>query len=375
MRILIAPTAFKGTFSPAEVAKAMSDGVDEFARLVGKRIYIDVLPVADGGDGTVEAIAIATNCSPNRLEVSGSLGEARTAQWLDLGNFAVVELASACGIASLDPANLRPLEANSLALGTVLKHVLETTSIPNIVVAVGGSASTDGGSAALYELGARFFDANDKQFLPAGGGSLTQMARCDLSAARLRLRGRNVIVATDVQNPLLGEDGAAYVFGAQKGASPDEIALLDKALFYFAELVEADIGVRLRDLKGAGAAGGAAFGMAALGATITPGFSWLANLLRLPDNVSRADLVITGEGRTDASSLKGKAIGSLNDLCLKYAKPLWIFSGYAEASLDESALRYALITGVASPPRRADLNQIKKAVFDTLCARFDAFQY
>src|ERR1700735_5129205 len=106
MRILIAPTAFKGTFSPAEVAKAMSDGVNEFARLVDKRIFVDVLPIADGGDGTVEALAISTGCSPNSLEVSGSMGEARKAHWLDLGNFAVIELASACGIASLDPANL-----------------------------------------------------------------------------------------------------------------------------------------------------------------------------------------------------------------------------------------------------------------------------
>jgi len=374
MRILIAPTAFKGTFSPAEVAKAMSEGVSEFARVTGKDIFVDMLPIADGGDGTIEALALATEGAVNQLTVSGSLGEPRQALWLDMGTFAVVEMASACGIAGLPPDNLQPLLANSLGLGTVIKHIIENTSITQIVVAVGGSASTDGGSAAIFELGARFFDQHDKLLIPAGGGSLIYIQRCDLSAARLKLREHELSVLSDVNNPLLGEDGAAYIFAGQKGATPVEIIQLDDALNHFADLVETDIDLRLRDIRGAGAAGGTAFGLAALGAKILPGFAWLADCLGLSERVRKADLVLTGEGRVDKSSLQGKAVGSLHELCLEFQKPLWSFSGSIDKSIVVSeSLPYMLLVEL-SKKGHADQSRIREAVVETLCARFEAFE-
>jgi glycerate 2-kinase len=374
MRILVAPTAYKGSLSPFQVAEAISDGITEFAGLPAQsnlysNIYIDRLPLADGGDGTVEALAQSCGGSLKRLEVAGSLGEAREALWLNLDSYAVVELASACGIAGLGRESLRPLAANSLGLGTVLKHVIETTNITDIVVALGGSASTDGGSAALYELGARFFDAPGRQFVPAGGGSLLQLSRCDLTPARLKLRGRKLMVVTDVDNPLLGPDGAAHVFGPQKGASPEDVALLDRALAHYAELIEDDANLRLQYLKGAGAAGGAAFGLAALGATITSGFDWLARALKLDEHLSNCDLVMSGEGRTDSSSFLGKVVGSLHKLCLQHNKPLWVFSGSVADDLEISPAPPELVQGLVAGGQKADAAQIKQAVCDALRQR------
>ena len=370
MRILVAPTAFKGSYSPSEVAKAMSEGISEFCRLTGKDINIERLPLADGGDGTVEALALSLSGKLKTLDVAGSLGEARKALYLELENCVLVELASACGIAGLKPGDLRPLTANSLGLGTVIRHVLENMDIENIVVAVGGSASTDGGSACIYELGAKFFDSQGKQFIPSGGGSLMQLARCDLSAAKLKLRGRKLTVVTDVLNPLLGKDGAACVFGPQKGASSEEVACLDQALAHYADLVEDNASVRLRYVKGSGAAGGTPFGLAALGATIVPGFEWLSNLLLLARRIKDCDLVITGEGRTDVTSLQGKVVGSLADLCAQQDKPLWIFSGEISPELTGSKLKAQKLCALAEANRQADLNQIKHEIFNALSGYF-----
>lgn len=370
MRILVAPNAFKGSYSPSEVARALSDGIAEFSRTAQKDITVDEMPLADGGDCTIEAVAASFGRKPQTLEVSGSLGEPRQALWLELDSCAVVELASACGIAGLAKDQLRPLSANSLGLGTVLKHVIENTNIPEIVVAVGGSASTDGGSGAIYELGAKFFDSQERQFVPAGGGSLLALSRCDLSAARLRLRGKKLMVATDVFNPLLGPEGAAQIFAPQKGASKDDVVLLDQALSHYADLVEADINTRLRYSKGSGAAGGTAFGLAAVGATIISGFEWLSRMLGLPERISRCDLVITGEGRTDLSSFQGKVVGSLNDLCLLHNKPLWIFSGSVSEDV-RSKTPDGLAYSLSSEDQIADALKIKQAVFDALVEHYN----
>lgn len=349
MRILIAPTAFKGSFSPAQVSLAMLDGIGRFSKTKGKLIETDILPLADGGDGTIEALHMACGGKLHKLMVRGAQNEAREALWLEFEDTAIIEMASACGIAGLRKEHLAPLAAHSRGLGQVLKHVLNESKLKNIVIAVGGSASTDGGSGALYELGAKFFDTHGKEFIPAGGASLLQLRTCDLSAAATICLGRKISVATDVHNPLLGENGAAAVFGPQKGAGPEEIRLLESGLSTFAEILEKATGVYCRDIAGAGAAGGSAFGFrSGLGAEIISGFEFIADLTQLEAKVKKADLILSGEGRIDKSSRRGKVAGSLMELCRKHGKQLCLFAGSVASEIQLSSTADVQFFGLAN---------------------------
>lgn len=394
MRILIAPTAYKGSLSPASVANAMKRGVDRFAACRNSQVDVDLLPIADGGDGTVEALALSCGGRVHQISVRGALGEPRLAQWLELNEIAVVELASACGIAGIAPEQLRPLEAHTQGLGSVIKHVLKNTSIEKIVIALGGSASTDGGAGALVELGAKFFDAAGNRFIPQGGASLRTVAKCDLSALRNLTAGRHLIIATDVVNPLLGPHGAAAIFGPQKGASAADVDLLDLALKSFAVAMEANLSAEslgriasvarifgscthpsdnlaFRDRQGMGAAGGTAFGLAiGLDAPIISGFDWIADLVRLQEKVVQSDLVITGEGRIDISSLHGKVIGSLYELCKLHRKCLWLVAGSVSDSSELKNLSVDLLSAVSREQKFADENDISEFIFNALVARF-----
>lgn len=372
MRILIAPTAFKGSFSPAAVARAMFAGAERFAKESGQTVYIDLLALADGGDGTVEALKLSCGGTVHQLKASGALGEDRVAAWLELGDTAVAELASACGIAGIAPSELRPLDAHTRGLGQVLRQIVENTSIPKIVVALGGSASTDGGSGALYELGVKFFDRRANEVVPAGGGILHSISKCELAQARQKFLGRKVQVATDVENPLLGSNGAAAVFGPQKGASKQNIEELEFGLSCFSSVLEKDAGTSAKYLIGSGAAGGTAFGLSsALGAEIISGFDWLSSLLHLEERVRQSDLIISGEGRIDKSSLQGKVVGSLNRLCLDLKKPLWLVAGSLDDKLERSSIGAAeLLIGLSKKGEFAGLDQIEQAVFDSLNKRY-----
>lgn len=368
MRILIAPTAFKGSFSPAQVAQFMQEAIREYAIQTSQNVYIDVLPLADGGDGTIEAISLDKAAKIHELTVPGALNEKRRTAWLEIADTAVVELASACGIAGMAPAELRPLQAHTRGLGKVIRNVIETSSIPNIVVAVGGSASTDGGSGALYEIGARFFDNSGNEIVPAGGASLLAIERCDLLAARALIKDRNLMVATDVENPLLGKDGAAAVFGPQKGAGADDLITLETALARYSSLFE---NRELSNARGAGAAGGTAFGFASgLGARIISGFDWLAKLLSLEERLAKCDIVISGEGRIDKSSFSGKVIGSLFRLCQKHDKELRLVAGSVSDELKNHKLSLGGNLRVSVARKEANnlagKEQIKEAVRELL---------
>ena len=371
MRILVAPTAFKGSLSPLEVARAMAEGIADFSTKTSKKVFVSLLPIADGGDGTVDSLALSCGGTVHELAVSGACSEQRTAKWLELNDSAVVELASACGIAGLK--QLKPLEAHTRGLGYVIKHVIDTTELKEIIVALGGSASTDGGSGALYELGAKFYDEYNNELVPAGGGILEKISGCNLSEARRLTSGRRLVLVTDVLNPLLGRNGATSIFGPQKGAGDRELQILESGLSRFAEIMEDECGgVRIRDRKGAGAAGGTAFGLAAgLGAPILSGFDWLSQLLKLPEKVAQSDLVISGEGRIDNSSLHGKVIGSLYELCKQNNKPLWLVAGSISENLTVNKLDLAMVAGLSMPNsnRLAGIEDIRQFIFDSLCKK------
>ncbi|WP_433324621.1 glycerate kinase [Spirillospora sp. CA-294931] len=298
--MVIAPDKFKGSLTAAEVAAHVAAGL----RRVRPDVPLVALPVADGGDGTVDA-AVACGFARLRTAVTGPAGERVVAAYAVRDDTAVVELAEASGLRLLrdDPT---PLTASSHGTGELIDAAIGGGAT-RIVLGLGGSACTDGGTGIAAALGARFLDAEGRP-LPPGGAALRRLHSLDVRALRERLAGVTVVVASDVDSPLLGRDGAAAVFGPQKGASPSQVRTLERGLARLDAVVRRDLGVHAAGLRGAGAAGGAGYGaLVFLKATIRPGIAYLLDLLGFPDRVAGARLVITGEGSLDRQSLRGKA--------------------------------------------------------------------
>ena len=294
--VLVAPDKFKGTLSAAQVAEHVSAGL----RRVRPELELVAAPVADGGDGTVDA-AVAAGFRRVPVRVTGPTGVPVDAAFAVRGTTAVVELAAASGLALLGDRR-DPLGATSRGTGELIRAALDE-GCTEIVLGVGGSASTDGGAGMVAALGARLLDAAGHE-LPAGGAALAKLARAELSGLDPRLRSAHVILASDVDNPLLGPDGAAAVYGPQKGATAREVELLDAALARWARLVEPDAAAR----PGAGAAGGVGYAaLAVLQATMRPGIDVVLELLGFEALLRGAALVITGEGALDEQTLHGKA--------------------------------------------------------------------
>src|SRR5215469_4294555 len=300
MRVVVAPDSFKGSIGAAAAAAAIAAGW----RQVKPADEVVELPLADGGEGTAAVVAAAVPGSRwHEAEVSGPAESPVTAGWLEMpGNEAIVELATAAGLPLL--AELRPLTAHTFGVGELIGLALDAGA-RHIDVALGGSACTDGGTGALAALGARFLDA-DGCVLPRGGEALTRLASVDLSGLRPP-PSDGASCLTDVRSPLLGPRGAAHVFGPQKGASLADIAALDAGLARLAELLGGDPGA-----PGAGAAGGCGYGLAAAwNATLQAGAERIAAIAGLPGALEGADLVGTGEGGYDATSLSGKVVGAV----------------------------------------------------------------
>ncbi|HYP45642.1 MAG TPA: glycerate kinase [Propionibacteriaceae bacterium] len=300
-RVLLAPDKFKGCLTAAEVAAAVAAGLHRHR----PDLDIVAVPVADGGDGTVAAALSAGYSRVEVLTVGPTGLPVRTSYGLT-GHRAVIELADVVGLARLPGGRLDPLVASTAGLGTVVGDALDRGAT-EIVLGLGGSASTDGGAGLIQALGGALLDAGGQQ-LPPGGGALASLHALDLDALRARTDGVRFVVACDVDNPLLGVHGAAAVFGPQKGASPAQVQQLDAALAVWARVVADAVGVDLADRPGAGAAGGTGFAaLAVLGAELRPGIELVLELVGFDRLVTGADLVVTGEGSLDGQSLAGKA--------------------------------------------------------------------
>jgi glycerate 2-kinase len=321
MRIVMAPDSFKGSISAAAAAAALSAGW----RHVRPDDELIELPLADGGEGTLAVLAAAVPASRwHQAEVSGP-GDARvSAAWLELaGNVAVIELAAAAGLPLL--SELSPLDAHSYGVGELIRHALDEGA-RRIVIGLGGSACTDGGSGLLTALGARFLDA-DGQDLPRGGGALGRLAAIDLAGLRPP-PDAGVSCLTDVRAPLLGPAGAAAVFGPQKGAGPGDVAMLEAGLTRLAGLLGGD-----PDEPGAGAAGGCGYGLAAgWGACLQPGAAEIAAIVDLAEGLAGADLVVTGEGQYDATSRDGKVVAAVMAAAEAAAVPVVVVAGQLTAA-------------------------------------------
>ncbi|MET8912015.1 glycerate kinase [Micromonospora sp. NPDC004551] len=302
MRVVVAPDSFKGTITAGDAARALARGW--LARRPGDDVRL--LPLADGGEGTLDAFAAARpDAEHHTITVPGPDGRPVAADWLLLPDrTGVLELARSSGLPLMAAPD--PLGAHTYGLGAVARAALDAGAT-RLVVGLGGSASTDGGTGALRALGLRLHDDHGRD-LPLGGAALTDLAHLDTTGLLPPPPG-GVRLLVDVTAPLTGPAGAAAVFGPQKGAQPADVTLLDTALRRLAGLAGGD-----PDEPGAGAAGGTAYGLAALwGATIVPGATTIADLVGLPGALAGADVVLTGEGRFDETSLTGKVVGSLLD--------------------------------------------------------------
>ena len=302
MKIVIAPGAFKNSLSAAEVARWIGAGLER-SKLPAQ---LHSIPIADGGNGTLESF-LATGGRQNEMTVRGPLGTPVSAAWglLADGTTAVIEMALASGLELLTPATLDPLRATTYGTGELLQAALDAGA-RRVIVGMGGSATVDGGAGCLQALGVRLLDAAGQDIGPGGGG-LADVATIDTSALDPRWREVEVIIASDVESPTLGPSGAAAVFGPQKGASPADVAVLETNLTHFFSLVYDTLGVDVRATAGGGAAGAFSAGlMAFLGGRIVSGIDLILDHGGFDAHLRDADLVVTGEGQMDETTVQGK---------------------------------------------------------------------
>lgn len=333
MRIIIAPDSFKGSLAAAEAAAAMAVGV----RRAHPDAQVALLPLADGGEGTTEALVLATGGRCESLQVMGPLGEPVQAVWGRLGldgETAIVEMAAAAGLPLVPPDRRDPRRTTTWGAGELLRQAIRQGA-KRIIVGLGGSATNDGGAGAMQALGVRFRDAAGRPLPePITGGDLARLARVDASALPALFAGVEVVIASDVTSPLLGPNGASAVYGPQKGADAAMAAELDAALAQYAAVLRRDLGRDVADLPGAGAAGGMGAGlMAFLDARMHSGVDLVLDAARFEEQAAGADWLLTGEGRIDAQTLSGKTISGVLRRCRPLGLPSIAFGG----SVDDAA--------------------------------------
>ena len=321
-RVVIAPDKFKGSMSAAEAAAAIADGI----RTERPDALITELPVADGGEGTLDAAVAA---GYDLRYCATPCGSGRAAPFAMQGGTALVELAAVCGLASVPSGALAPLTASTYELGEVVTAAIAAGS-HRIVIGLGGSASTDGGAGMMQALGLSLTGPTGAA-LPPGGAALQRLRGVDTSRLDRRIAAIQFVVACDVDNPLLGPEGAAFTYGPQKGASRDDVARLERGLRRWANFTRAATGKDMAAVPGAGAAGGTAFAaLAYLGAELRAGAELVLGLLSFDRLLKGATLVVTGEGSIDAQTLHGKAPAAVQRAAARHGVPVVAIAGRAE---------------------------------------------
>lgn len=332
MKIVIAPDSFKGSLSAHEVCIYMEKGI--------RRVFSDAnivnVPMADGGEGTVQSLIDATNGQLIRLKVKGPLLNEVEAFYGILGDgaTAVIEMAAASGITLISKEERNPLKTTTFGTGELIRDALDR-GCRNIIIGIGGSATNDGGAGMVMALGGRLLDEKGEP-IGYGGGELGKLSKIDLSSLDNRLKDCSIVAACDVDNPLCGERGASAIFGPQKGATAEMVNELDSNLAHYAEVVENTLGIRIIDYPGGGAAGGLGGGLLAFtGATLKRGIDIVIEAADLENKVKDADLVITGEGMIDYQTQFGKTPYGVAKIAKKYNKPVIAVSGGIGKAADE----------------------------------------
>ncbi len=337
VRIVIAPDKFKGSLPAADVALAVAAGVKD----VLPDAQVALFPMADGGEGSLDALVRGARERLRYEVVSGPLAEPVRAPFALLDHAtAALEMAAASGLSLIDEPERDAFRATSRGTGELLLHAADAipraTAHAQIIVGVGGSASSDGGVGAASAIGWRFLDRLGQE-LPPGGGSLRALASIDGTRVSRVVERCSIVGACDVDNPLVGPDGAAAVFAPQKGASAGEVGLLSEGLATLAERISSELGIHLGDAPHAGAGGGFGAGLIAFfGGVLRPGARLVADQIGLTDEIQRADLVITGEGRVDATSARGKTPRAVAEIAARASVACWIVAG--EITLPHEAL-------------------------------------
>lgn len=330
---VLAPDAFKESMTAQQACQAMQRGLQ---RVFPDAQYIHV-PMADGGEGTVDALVTAAQGEMVSCTVSGPFIEQKVDTYfglIDDGRTAVIEMAKANGIHLLEPAQRNPLRTTTFGTGEMIRLAL-ARGVTKIIVGLGGSVTNDAGMGMAQALGVRFLDVAGKEVVQ-GGGQLHQISQMDLSNLDTRLAHVEMLIASDVNNPLYGEHGAAYVFAPQKGANPTMVEQLDQNLKYFAGLVTSQLQVDYAHVAGAGAAGGLGFGlMAFAGAKIRSGVDIVIEETRLVEKIERADYVFTGEGGIDFQTKFGKTPYGVAQVAKRLNKPVIACAGYVGQGIEE----------------------------------------
>lgn len=336
IRVLIAPDKFRGSLDAAEVARAIARGV----KRAHPDTVVDCLGMADGGEGFVETMVDALHGTITELEVRGPLGHPVQARLglVDNGRTAILAMASASGLSLIPSSMKNPLLTSTYGTGQLIRHALDL-KVERILIGIGGSATNDGGSGMASALGYRFISQEGRD-LPLGGAALNRLDHIDISQRDQRLDQVTIEVACDVTNPLCGPTGASAVYGPQKGASAEMIQRLDLALENLARIVERDLGQKIRDIPGAGAAGGLGAGLVGFtNGRLRRGIDLVIDATRLQERMNKADFCITGEGRIDHSSGYGKTVAGVAHVARDCGKPCVALGGSlasgAESVLDQ----------------------------------------
>ncbi|MEA2088030.1 MAG: glycerate kinase [Candidatus Caldatribacteriota bacterium] len=319
MKIVVAPDSFKGSLTAVEVSDAIEQGVRE----IFPEAEIIKIPMADGGDGTVQCLVNATGGEILREKVTGPLGDEVLASYGILGNkkTAVIEMAEASGLTLVPEDKRNPLITTTYGTGQLIKAALDQ-GCRKMIIGIGGSATNDGGAGMVQALGVKLLDREGKE-IGFGGGELKKINRIDISNLDNRLSQTGVLIASDVSNPLCGPKGASRIYGPQKGATPEVIEELDESLAYFAEIIKRDLNKDIKDMPGSGAAGGLGASLIAfLDAELRPGIEIMIEIVKLEQAIKDADLVITGEGKIDSQTIYGKAPIGVAKIAKKYNIPV-----------------------------------------------------
>jgi len=306
MKILLATNYLKGSLSAIEAANI----IEKTVLIVDKEIKIEKIPIADGGDGTLDAIKLYTDYEEKISQVSDPLGRKIQAKWLiikDNGEkTAIIEAAQACSLSLLKLEEYNPLKTTTFGVGELINQAVEN-NCKKIIITIGGSSTNDGGAGILQALGIKLLD-KENNHISQGGEGLKNLEAIDLSRLNPKLKDIKILVACDVKNPLCGKNGASFVYAPQKGANPEQVKLLDNNLSNFADITAKTIRHDYRNFPGTGAAGGISFALKSfLNAELISGFSFIADISKLEEKIKDSDFVITTEGRLDSQTLAGKA--------------------------------------------------------------------
>jgi glycerate 2-kinase len=356
LKVLVAPDSFKGSLSAHAAAEAIIRGLHRG----WPELEITALPLADGGEGTAEVLVNALSGTWRTVTVLDPLGRRFEGRYGVVGSMVVMDIAEASGLQHLSPAERNPWNTTSFGSGQLLMAALQEPTVQRLLIGLGGSATVDGGIGLLQALGVKILDPQGAPVAWGGPGLAQVDTIAELPVLRARLKHLEITVACDVRNPLLGPEGAARVYGPQKGASPEMVETLEQRMTDYAAILECSVGEIYHDRPGAGAAGGLGFALHALGASFRPGIEVVLETLDFQQQAARADVVITGEGMIDRQTLYGKTIMGVLDCCQKVQTPVILLAGAVDLEAATDLLS-------------SDLSQKgARAVVDSVPSLFDA---